>query len=403
MPKKLDDCVQKLIAEGVEEPKAWAICQAAMNDSKCKRGYAVGDSAVENIEKFIDPVTGFMHVKGVIARSGIQKYYGMELPFEGLDPMTIYNVLRPREEVSDAESVRSFINAPVTDEHPDQLVTSENYKNYAKGSVSVIELIEEEEVLLNTDFTIYDAGLTQKAQSGKVKISAGYLCDYVEEAGEYKGVPYQFKQVKIRGNHVAIVDSPRCGDTCKMAVDSGATITDENTINGGIMKKIVINGVEYEVPEEVAAEFERLMAEENMEGEGSNGPASTGSENGDEMEKLKAECDMLKSKLASQSNDSEKIAAAVAERAELIGTAKSIGVEVLATDSATAIKAKVLKEKRGMDTVDKSEAYISAAFDMLMSDKAAATASHKKIADDVKTKTQASANDKWEEIKGQEY
>lgn len=368
---------------------------------KCKRGFSVSDAMGDKIEKYIDPITGFLHVKGVIARSGIQFYYGMELPFEGLDPVEKYAVLRDPSEVSDEDSIKSFINTPITDEHPPTLVTADNYKNYAKGSVSVINVVVEDETMLQTDITIYDAGLIEKSQSGKVKISAGYLCDYVEEAGEYKGVPYQFKQVKIRGNHVAIVDSPRCGDTCKMAIDSNDNITDENTKNGGIMKKIVINGVEYEVPEEVAAEFERLMAEENKEGEGSNGSSSTVIENGDEMEKLKAENDMLKSKLASQSNDSGKIAAEVAKRAELIGTAKSIGVEVLATDSETAIKAKVLKEKRGMDTADKSEAYISAAFDMLMSDQDAAKVSHQKIAND--SKDQKPAGDSWEEMKGKEY
>lgn len=351
---------------------------------KCKRGFSVSDAMGDKIEKYIDPITGFLHVKGVIARSGIQFYYGMELPFEGLDPVEKYAVLRDPSEVSDEESIKSFINTPITDEHPPTLVTADNYKNYAKGSVSVINVVVEDETMLQTDMTIYDSMLSEKASDGKVKISAGYLCDYVEEAGEYKGVPYQFKQVNIRGNHVAIVNNPRCGETCKMAIDSDDNITDENTKNGGIMKKIVINGVEYEVPEEVAAEFERLMAEENKEGEGSNGSSSTVIENGDEMEKLKAENDMLKSKLASQSNDSGKIAAEVAKRAELIGTAKSIGVEVLATDSETAIKAKVLKEKRGMDTADKSEAYISAAFDMLMSDQGAAEASHQKIAEEAK-------------------
>lgn len=368
---------------------------------KCKRGFSVSDAMGDKIEKYIDPITGFLHVKGVIARSGIQFYYGMELPFEGLDPVEKYAVLRDPSEVSDEESIKSFINTPITDEHPPTLVTADNYKNYAKGSVSVINVVVEDETMLQTDMTIYDSMLSEKASDGKVKISAGYLCDYVEEAGEYKGVPYQFKQVNIRGNHVAIVNNPRCGETCKMAIDSDDNITDENTKNGGIMKKIVINGVEYEVPEEVAAEFERLMAEENKEGEGSNGSSSTVIENGDEMEKLKAENDMLKSKLASQSNDSGKIAAEVAKRAELIGTAKSIGVEVLATDSETAIKAKVLKEKRGMDTADKSEAYISAAFDMLMSDQDAAKVSHQKIAND--SKDQKHTGDSWEEIKGKEY
>lgn len=372
---------------------------------KCKRGYAVSDSFNGDIEKFIDPTTGFMHVKGVIARSGIQQYYGMELPFDGLDPMKIYSVLRPPEEVSSEESIRSFTNSPVTDEHPDTLVTSDNYKNFAKGSVSIINVIEDEETLLDTDFTIYDSGLTEKVSTGKVKISAGYLCDYVEETGEYKGVPYQFKQVDIRGNHVAIVDSPRCGDTCKMALDSSDNITDEENIkNGGIMKKIVINGIEYEVPEEVAAEFNRLGAEEKSEGEHSVKTAGTGKDGGDEIEKLKAENDMLKAKVQGQASDSEAIVALVAERAELIATAKSMGVTAMATDSAIGIKSAILKAKRGMDTAGKSEAYVSAAFDMLMSDQDAAATSHQKIATDSQNKpSDTSVNDSWNEIKDKEY
>lgn len=372
---------------------------------KCKRGFSVSDSTGENIEKYIDPVTGFLHVKGVIARSGIQEYYGMELPFEGLEPAKKYAVLREPSQVSDKESIKSFINTPITDEHPPTLVTADNYKNFQKGSVSVIDVIEGDETMLQTDMTIYDSILSEKVSDGKVKISAGYLCDYVEETGEYKGVPYQFKQVDIRGNHVAIVNSPRCGDTCKMAVDSDDNITDEENTNGGIMKKIVINGIEYEVPEEVAAEFERLMAEKNQEGEGgaTATTSSSGDENGTEVEKLQAKVDMLEAQAKEQSTsmDSDAIVALVAERADLIGTAKGFGVAVLATDSSTAIKAKVLKEKRGLDTKDKSEAYISAAFDMLMDGQEAATVSHKKIATDAAT--QKPTGDSWEKIKGEEY
>lgn len=368
---------------------------------KCKRGFSVSDATGENIEKYIDPVTGFLHVKGVIARSGIQEYYGMELPLEGLEPTKKYAVLREPSQVSDKESIKSFINSPITDEHPPTLVTADNYKNFQKGSVSVIDVIEGDETMLQTDMTIYDSILSEKVSDGKVKISAGYLCDYVEEAGEYKGVPYQFKQVDIRGNHVAIVNSPRCGDTCKMAVDSDDNITDEENTNGGIMKKIVINGIEYEVPEEVAAEFERLMAEENSEGEGEGSTAGT--ENSDEIEKLKAENDMLKAQAKEQSTsmDSDAIVALVAERADLIGTAKGFGVAVLATDSSVAIKAKVLKEKRGLETQGKSEAYISAAFDMLMDSQEAATVSHKKIATDAAT--QKPTGDSWDNVKDKEY
>lgn len=357
---------------------------------KCNRGYssAVSDSA--KIEKYIDPITGFLHVKGVIARSGIQEYYGMQLPFENLEPTKLYAVLREPSEVSDADSIASFRNAPVTDEHPSSLVTVDNYKNFQKGSVSIIDIVTEDEALLQTDITIYDASLIEKVNNGTVTMSAGYVCDYEEEVGEYKGVPYQFKQKNIRGNHVAMTDSPRCGETCKMTIDGGTTITDDNSIQGSIMATVVINGAEFEVAEEVAAYIESLKAEEVAEGEE---PVMD-----EAMEKLKAENDLLKEKAVSDSN---AITAMVAERAEMIGTAKSIGVEVAVTDSVIDMKRAIIKAKRNIETSDKSEAYVCAAFDMLMVDSQAAAASHEKIAKEVMDSSKEV--NVWDSIKDKEY
>lgn len=357
---------------------------------KCNRGYSSAVSDSIKIEKYIDPITGFLHVKGVIARSGIQEYYGMQLPFEGLEPTKKYAVLREPSEVSDNDSIASFRNAPVTDEHPSSLVTVDNYKNFQKGSVSIIYVLNEDETLLQTDITIYDSSLIEKVNNGTVTMSAGYTCDYEEEAGEYKGVPYLFKQKNIRGNHVAMTDSPRCGDVCKMTIDSNTTITNDNSIQGSIMATVVINGAEFEVPEEVAAYIETLKTEEVAEGKET--PAID-----EDMEKLKAENDLLKERAVS---DSDAITKMVVERAEMIGTAKSIGITVSVNDSVIDIKRQIIKAKRNIETSDKSEAYVCAAFDMIMDDMAAASASHDKVANEVKDSTKQSV---WESIKDKEF
>jgi hypothetical protein len=346
--------------------------------------FTVATNDSTNIEKYIDPITGFLHVKGVIARSGIQEYYGLQLPFEGLNPMEKYAVMREPSEVSDANSIASFRNAPVTDEHPSELVTTDNYKNYQKGTVSVINIIEDEETLLETDMTIYDSGLIEKVNNGTVKMSAGYLCDYLEEAGEYKGVPFRFKQKNIRGNHVAMTDSPRCGDTCKMAIDSGVTIIDE--IQGVNMATIMIGETEYEVPEEVAAEFARLSEEKPaIEVEGS-----------DEVEAVKAENEMLKEKMSSDSLAIEK---QIEQRATVLATATTMGIAVSVSDSETNMKRTILKAKRGVCMADKADAYVDVAFDMLVADMKAAEDSQRKIADEAKIVV----SDAWSELKDKEY
>ena len=77
-------------------------------------------------EQKIDSDTGFLHVKGVVARTGIQQYYGMELGDE--DTSRLFNVYRPKEEVLNTKSLATYINATVTDEHPKDFVNTENIK-----------------------------------------------------------------------------------------------------------------------------------------------------------------------------------------------------------------------------------------------------------------------------------
>ena len=61
---------------------------------------------------------GYMQVPARIGRTGIQEYRAGEIGLTDRDPMEIVKVFRPPEEVFDEESMRSFENKPVTNDHP---------------------------------------------------------------------------------------------------------------------------------------------------------------------------------------------------------------------------------------------------------------------------------------------
>ena len=66
--------------------------------------------------------------------------------------------------------------------------------------------------------------------SGKSELSLGYTCKYVYEPGiAPDGTPYEYKQVNIRGNHLALVVAGRMGHE--------VAVMDESETNGGSMAK----------------------------------------------------------------------------------------------------------------------------------------------------------------------
>jgi hypothetical protein len=131
----------------------------------------IGDS-FNNFTQNIDKDTGFLHIKGVIARTGIQQYYGMELNDSEADGMTLYNVYRPKEEVLNPESLKGFINATVTDEHPSEFVTVDNYKDLSKGSSASYEIVTDDGIdYIKSELVITDKSLIKTAFNPSLSIS----------------------------------------------------------------------------------------------------------------------------------------------------------------------------------------------------------------------------------------
>lgn len=150
---------------------------------------------------------GFLICQNVpIARTGWQEYFGQELGIDDMYGQKV-RVFRSEDEVFDPATLASFEGKPVTDEHPNDWVTIGNIDSYGKGHVQNVRRgTGSQSDLLIADIFIKNSTLISQVQE-KVKreVSCGYDCLYVkQDDGTYK-------QVQIRGNHVAVVRDGRAG------------------------------------------------------------------------------------------------------------------------------------------------------------------------------------------------
>lgn len=155
---------------------------------------------------------GFLICQDVpISRTGYQEYLASEIMENPVNGHKIIPVFRPATEVFDIRSLASFEGKPVTNEHPDEDVTPDNYTRYACGHVQNVHPGEgEDSNKVLADLYITDPSLINSILSGKREISCGY---YAEEKRDASG---KLCQTKIRGNHVAVVNSGRAGSKVRI-------------------------------------------------------------------------------------------------------------------------------------------------------------------------------------------
>lgn len=164
----------------------------------------------------IETGEGFLICKNVpIARIGQQLYKAEDLNMDG-DGERIIKVNRYEDDVFDIAALASFEGKPVTDGHPPEEVEPSNFSNYAKGHA---QRVRREGDFMVADLYINDTSLINDVKNNiKREISCGYLCDYVPDGED-------FKQTKIRGNHIAVVPRGRAGHM--------VSIKDEGSISKG--------------------------------------------------------------------------------------------------------------------------------------------------------------------------
>ena len=133
---------------------------------------------------------------------------------------------RPPAEVFKADSLATFAFAPVTNDHPPEMVDAKNATKFAVGSVG--ETIRQDGDHVAAKLVVHDAAMIAAMTAGKRDVSCGYECDLVETPGVTPdGQRYDAVQTNIVGNHLAIVASGRAGsarvrmDAAVMTLDTG--------------------------------------------------------------------------------------------------------------------------------------------------------------------------------------
>lgn len=154
---------------------------------------------------------GFMLCRDVpIARTGVQIYGADELPLKaGRDGLI--HVQRDADEVFRPETMASASGKPLVNNHPDDDVTPENWRQLSMGTVFNPrrgELLDED--LLLADILITDKEAIGLMEDGKRELSCGYDAQYEELE------PGKARQYDIVINHVALVDKGRCGTRCSI-------------------------------------------------------------------------------------------------------------------------------------------------------------------------------------------
>ena len=185
---------------------------------------------------------GFLRVPARISRIGIQEYLAAEMGLTDRDPTDIIRVYRPEEEVFSEDSLSSFSNKPVTNNHPPELVDAANFKKYSVGHSS--NDVVRDGMFAATELTVMDLESIKDIESGKAELSNGYTSDIEWTEGiSPEGEQYDAIQRNIKGNHIAIVERGRAGFACRVAdnlPDKGAEAN---------MAKVTIDGVDFEMPE----------------------------------------------------------------------------------------------------------------------------------------------------------
>ena len=315
------------------------------------------DSKIQ-VKATIDDTTGFLTAPVTLARTGVQHYYGFEIGLNDDRASKKIGVFRPPSEVFDEESIKTFTNLVLTDDHPSSPVDISNVSYLQVGSVSGVEAQNDKNVLTGI-LTITDKKVIDKTKDGKIEVSVGYSNELKEEKGVYNGVNYDFVQTKIRANHLAIVDAGRCGSACKITLDDKESP----------VEKITIDGIEYETDNsQLAQAIRNKQKNHDAEVEKLKKEKDKADEEKEEMKKEKDKAEAAKDSLIADSKkfNDEAISKMVTDKAVLLNDAKKILVddmpECLRCDKE--IKAAVVDKINGIDVSGKSDDYIDAAYDM---------------------------------------
>lgn len=305
---------------------------------------------------------GYMLFDARTARTGIQTYRGSEMGKPDKDTIRVY---RPADEVFAADAMRSFAFKPMTNDHPPEQVTADNWKKYGKGTIGGD--IARDGEFIRVPMVMMDREIIKAYRDGKKELSAGYSCDIEWTAGQTEsGETYDAIQRNIRINHVAVVDAARGGPLLR--------IGDSKSGKEPAMKTILIDGISVEVSDAHAQIVERTIDKMTKDAETKDKAlADAKAEHKTALDAKDEEIGKLKADLktaqdaAVKPEDLDKL---VSDRAALVTAVKAIDASIKVDGVSDAdLRKTAVAAKLGADAVkDASDAEINGMFKVISKD-----------------------------------
>lgn len=273
---------------------------------------------------------GYMRCDARITRTGVFTYQ--------LADGTRRRELRLPDEVFHPDSLHSFTDVALTNDHPSEPLTAKNTRKYQVGHISHVRADEQ---FVAARLMITDDEAISEAEKGKRDLSCGYTCDLDPTPGVTKsisgvpdGIKYDAIQKNIRGNHVAIVARGRAGPEVSLKLDEDDAVQVPREDNQGAgqpsgpegkrkMHKIKIDGVDFEMTEQAAQAVAKVMTKADEAEAAFKEHKEAASKEKARADKAEEDLKATKAKLEERKDESE-IREAVKARVSLVTTAGKI-------------------------------------------------------------------------------
>jgi len=316
-------------------------------------------------------------VQARVARAGnVQIYAGAEM---GMADKAIVRVYRPADAVFDKIAIATYARKPITLGHPAGGVSTDTWRDLAVGEIDRDVMRDGEFVSVPLLFRDAKAIAMLQSADGPRELSMGYDASITMQDGvSPEGEPFDAVMSDFRMNHVAVVAKARGGEELRIG-DSAATwgaspitVADmKGSLMADTLQTVVLGDQAAQVALADAPKVEgwkAAMTKRLDDAEADHAKAIAAKDA--EIAKAQAALDDAKAKILTDADLDKR----VADRADLISTAKAIVADVVTVGlSDAAIRKAVVVAKLGDAMADKSDAYIDARFDILAEDAAAAT------------------------------
>lgn len=298
-----------------------------------------------------DPQTGILRGRAVLAKEGVYQYR------DGAG--NSWSEYVPMSTLTDTAWLDSLRLAPVTLNHPQEMVTADNARSLAVGAIgdTILQLRDR----IASPVTVWDRGAVAAATSTHGEISLGYMATIEDREGNWNGQRYDRVQVARRANHVALVDKGRHGPEVALTTDAarmdGANIPADETAQEDSMKPEDQARLDAAAAEVAAEKARADAAETALTAEKTRADQAEAARDAEKARADAAEAAIVQAK-------ADAIAGARA-RVELEHTARSVLGAAYTCDGKTdrELRCDALAKLGVTVPADRSDDYVTARFD----------------------------------------